>query len=155
MVVPDRAKGHGAKLFQQRHAAKVIAFGLEGSQHLGGLEKRKQQGLDRGPDSRDPGAHPVHAGVEEVEGQVDPVEGARADDLQRDLSDRIIENHHVVAVPTNSARHVQKELGKKRKQGRDLVGHRLGRVKVAEVQARQQPLLHRVAQVELVRAHHE
>lgn len=66
----------------------------------------------------------------------------------------VVEEHHVVGVPTHRARHVHRHLVEEQQQRRELVGHVLGGMEVAQIQQ----IVHAgvrggVGQVELVGAH--
>ena len=86
---------------------------------------------------------------------MDPLEVAAVHHLARERDQLVGVGHDVVAVPADAAADVQEDALHVREHGRDLVGDRLGGVEVARVEAEEDALPDRVAQVELVAADDE
>src|SRR5262245_37081815 len=78
VVVPDRAEGEGLQLFKEREAGGVAPFGFQRAQAGRRLQQREEERLDHAARADDPGRHPVDAGVEEVQTDVNALQEVAA-----------------------------------------------------------------------------
>src|SRR6266403_183568 len=152
VVVPDRSPRHRFLLLEHGEARGAVPSPLGPGQACPGLEQRPQDRLAHVAGADHPGGDAVDARVEEVEPDRDPVEHAAADDLVRDGLGLVVQQHHMIAVPTHAAAELEENVIHEAQHGRQLVGHDFGRVEVSGVQAQHDLPAGRVRQVELVGA---
>lgn len=149
---PHRAPGQRLGVLLQREAAGVVARVLGVLQPRARLEQAEQQRLAGVARADRPGRDAVDRSVEEIHAHRDAVERAALRDFRQHVLGRVVERDHVVAVPAHAARHVKQQVRHEEQQRRDLVGDVLRGMKMPRVEAVADPVLHREAEIELVRA---
>src|SRR5690606_18356964 len=119
---------------------------------LARLEESEQKRLLRGASADDPRRDPVDARIEEIQPDPHAIKGVAPNDFLHDRTCRIVQEHHMVAVPPDAAADVEQKSGQKREHRGNFVGDSLRRVKVTGVEAKKHLVLHRVAEIELMRS---
>src|SRR6267378_3422741 len=152
VVFPHRSPRHRLLLLENGEARRVVPSPLGVGQARRGLQQRPQDRLAHVAGADHPGGDAVDARIEEVEPERDPIEHAAADDLVGDGLGLVVQQHHVIAVPTHAAAELEEDVIHEAQGGRQLVGYDFGGVEVPGVQAQHDLPAGRVRQVELVGA---
>ena len=134
-LIPDRAPREGLGFFEQGQTCGQVAVGFGFAELLGGFKQGEKEGFLGGADADDPGGHTVDARVEVVEADAGAAEEIAADQLFHHRACRVIEDHHVIAVPAHAAANVEQQAGDEEEHGGNLVGESFGRVEVSRIQA--------------------
>src|SRR5579883_86627 len=151
VVIPDRRNWEAFEFFEESQPRGEVALQFKPAEEIRRFEQGCQQRTQQTAGTDDPGGHPVDAGVEEIEPQVDPIEVTAANHFLCDRGQIIGESHHVVAVPADTPAQVEQYLRHPQKSRGDLVRDPLGRMEVPSVQAENLAVVDRVAEVELMR----
>ena len=119
-----------------------------------GSSRARSNPLSSAPRSDHPGGHPVDAGVEVVETEVDSIEKSTTHRFLSDRLEIIGQRHHMVAIPSDASTDVEQDLGHPGQDAGDLVGDDLGRVEMAGVEAKHFLTGRRITKIILVRANY-
>src|ERR1035438_6485320 len=150
--VPDGGPGEALLLFEHYHPLGEVHFRFGGLEPVRGFEQGDQKRLEHVARADHPGGHAVDAGVEVVQAHVNlGSELAAAHQFLGDVLQFVVQEHHVIAVPTNRAADVQQQAGAEHQHRGNLLGNHFGGVVVPGVERQHFLARYRVAHVELER----
>ena len=119
-----------------------------------GFQQRNEQCAEHIARANGPGRHAVDAGVKVIQPDVHALFKAVHGNLAGDGQQIVVQNHHVITVPTHPAADVQQNLRQEFQHAGNLVGDAFGGMVVPGVQRQQFFPADGVSEVKLMRAGH-